>query len=78
MAIDPDNPEHRAAVFTGRSRALGEVTVLVNRLGRAVDPAVGPETTLNTLASNWLELVSWLDQAALEAIDELELFHRET
>lgn len=78
MAIDPDSPEYRAAMLTGRSRALGEVTVLVNRLGRAVDPAAGRDATLNTLASNWLELVSWLDQAALETIDELELFQRET
>lgn len=78
MAIDPDSPEYRAAMLTGRSRALGEVTLLVNRLGRAVDPAAGRDATLNTLASNWLELVSWLDQAALETIDELELLQRET
>lgn len=78
MTIDPDTPAHRAAVLTGRSRALGEVAVLVNRLGHAVDPAAAPETTLNALASNWLELVSWLDQATLEAIDELELLQRET
>ena len=78
MAIDPDNPAYRAAVLTSRSRALREVAALVNRLGHAVDPAANGETTLNTLASNWLELVSWLDQAALEAIEELELFERET
>ena len=77
MGIDPDDPDYRAAVLTGRARALGEVTDLVNRLGRAVDPAAGADTTLEILASNWLALMSWLDQAALEAIDELALFERE-
>lgn len=66
-----DDLNYRAAVLTGRTQALAEVTDLVNRLSVYVEPEHGPEVTLGTLVSNWLEVVAWLTQAESEAVDEL-------
>lgn len=72
-----DDPVYRAAVLTGRSRALAEMTDLVNRLAMNVEPEHGPEVTLGTLVSNWLEVVNWLTQAEAEAVDELTLLEQQ-
>ena len=66
-----DDPDYRAAVLTGRTQALAEVTDLVTRLSVNVEPEHGAEVTLGTLVSNWLEVVAWLAQAESEAVDEL-------
>lgn len=72
-----DEPTYRAAVLSGRSQALSEITDLVNRLARNVEPEHGPEVTLGTLVSNWLEVVNWLTQAEAEAVDELALLEQQ-
>ena len=86
MALDPPAPGedtsmdellYRAAILTGRSQTLTEVTDLVNRLARKVEPEHGPEVTLGTLVSNWLEVVAWLNQAEAEAVDELALLDQQ-
>lgn len=68
---------YRAAVLTGRSQALSEVTDLINRLAGKVEPEHGPEVTLGTLVSNWLEVVAWLNQAEAECVDELALLDQQ-
>lgn len=75
--MDLDEPTYRAAVLTGRSQAITEMTDLVNRLARKVEPEHGPEVTLGTLVSNWLEVVNWLTQAEAEAVDELALLEQQ-
>ena len=53
------------------------MTDLVNRLSLNVQPELGPEVSLGTLVSNWLEVVAWLDQASQEAEDELHILAAE-
>lgn len=72
-----DDPVYRAAILTGRSQALTEMSGLINRLARNVEPERGPSVTFGTLVSNWLELVSWLSQAQAEAADELALLQQQ-
>ena len=55
-----DDLNYRAAVLTGRTQALAEVTDLVTRLSVNVEPEHGAEVTLGTLVSNWLEVVAWV------------------
>ena len=60
-------------MLTGRTQAIHEITDLINALALKVEPEHGPEVTLGTLVSNWLEVVAWLSQAEQEASDELAL-----
>ncbi len=73
MFDDEEDATYRAAVLTGRSQVLTEITDLINDLSKRVEPEHGPETTLGTLVSNWLDVVAWLGQAEQEAVDELSL-----
>ena len=73
MLEDDDHIDYRAAVLTGRSQVLTEITDLINALSKRVEPEHGPETTLGTLVSNWLDVVAWLGQAEQETVDELSL-----
>jgi hypothetical protein len=75
---DADDPEYRAALLTGRARAVEDMAVLVKRLALPAQPEADSRMTLEILVSHWFEVVSWLDQAAVEAVDELALLRQET
>lgn len=77
MDVNQDDAEYRVAALAGRARALEEMTVFVKRLALTMPMAADAETRLSVCVSNWTELVSWLNQAALEAVDEIAVFHRE-
>jgi len=77
MDLDQDDPEYRLAVLAGRAGALKEVLVLVKRLALTGPETADAEARLRACAENWFELVSWLNQAALEAMDETAVFRRE-
>lgn len=78
MDVYQDDPEYRAAVLTGRARALSEMAVFMRRLAPTAPKTADAEARLQACMSNWLELVSWLNQAALEAEQEIAVFHQET
>lgn len=63
----------REGILTGRAQAIKEVIDMANRLGGAVDPGAARGEALATLLSNWMELIHFLDQAAIEAEDEMKL-----
>ena len=75
--MDDQSPDYRAGELAGRTRAVTEMTDLVNRLSLNVQPELGPEVSLGTLVSNWLEVVAWRDQASQEAEDELHILAAE-
>lgn len=77
LAMEVESPEYRAAALAGRARALREITDLIYGLAHNIEPEHGPEVTLGTLVSNWLEVVAWLNQAEAEAVDELALLRHE-
>ena len=49
------------------------MSYLISRLALKVEPEHGPEVTMGSLVSNWLEVVAWLNQAETEVADELTL-----
>lgn len=75
--MNDQSPDYRAGELAGRTRAVAEMTDLMKRLSLAVQPELGPEVSLSTLVSNWLEVVAWLDQASEEADDELHVLAAE-
>lgn len=75
--MDRESSEYRAAALAGRARALREITDLIRDLAHRIEPEHGPEITLGTLVSNWLEVVAWLNQAEAEAVDEMALLQHE-
>lgn len=75
--MDTESKEYRAAALAGRARALREITDLIHDLAHRIEPEHGPEVTLGTLVSNWLEVVAWLNQAEAEAADEMALLQHE-
>lgn len=77
MDLDQDDVEYRAAVLAGRARALEEMAVFVKRLALAVPPTADAGTRLKACMRNWFELASWLNQAAVESVDEMAVFRRE-
>jgi|GEM_PF-6640857 len=71
--MNPDCPTWRAAVLAGRSQPLREMSELISRLALRVEPDQGPDAAMDSLVSNWLEVVAWLNQAESEAADEQTL-----
>lgn len=77
MDLDQDDPDFRAAVLAGRARALEDMAVFMRRLTPTSPTTADAETRLRACMSNWLELVSWLNQAVVEAEEEIAVFHQE-
>lgn len=71
--MNPDCSTYRSGVLAGRTQALREMSDLISQLALKVEPEHGPEVTMGSLVSNWLEVVAWLNQAETEVADELTL-----
>lgn len=72
-----DDLAYRAAMLVGRSRALTEMSALMDRLGRDIDLDADVEATLHILLASLMQVSAWLDQAGLEAEAELKLLDLE-
>ncbi|MEJ6789560.1 hypothetical protein BrevBR_08390 [Brevundimonas sp. BR2-1] len=77
MDSDQDDAGYRLGLLTGRAAALAEISAFVKRLAIAARDAADEETRLRVSAGNWFELAAWLNQGALEAVDEMTVFRRE-
>ena len=75
--LDPDSLLYRGLMTTGRAYALGDVFALVRRLSERIAPDASDQDVLKTLVLNWSELLSWVEQASVEARDELRLMQEE-
>lgn len=75
--LDPDSLLYRGLMTTGRAYALGDVFDLVRRLSGRIEPDASDADVLKTLVLNWSELLSWVEQAGVEARDELRLMQEE-
>lgn len=75
--LDPDSLLYRGLMTTGRAYALGDVFALVRRLSERIAADASDEDVMKTLVLNWSELLSWVEQASVEARDELRLMQDE-
>lgn len=75
--LDPDSLVYRGLVMTGRAGALAEVMDRIHRLGDRIVDDTADDQVLQTLVLNWSELLTWIEQAGIEASDELRLMQTE-
>lgn len=75
--LDSDSLLYRGLVMTGRAYALGDVFAMVRRLSERIAPDTPDEEVFKTLVLNWSELLTWVEQAGVEARDELRLMQDE-
>ncbi len=72
-----DSLPHRAAVMTGRAQALAEAMSLVRRLSDRIEPDMAHAEAHQILVLAWSELLTWLEQAGVEAAQESKLMRQE-
>lgn len=71
MERNQDDADDRAAVLRGRAGAIEEIAVFVRRLALAAPTAADAETRLRACKTQWFDLAAWLNQAALETVEEM-------
>lgn len=75
--LDPDSLLYRGLMTTGRAYALSDVFTMVRRLSERIAPDAPDEEVFKTLVLNWSELLTWVEQAGVEAREELRLMQDE-
>lgn len=75
--LDSDSLLYRGLMTTGRAYALGDVFAMVSRLSERIAPDTPDDEVFKTLVLNWSELLTWVEQAGVEARDELRLMQDE-